>query len=720
LAKAVATDSIDVQLGQLAQPLPNGRGNPPDRLTEPNRLAEAQRFDTIWAQLALFGLTISLCSAVDFYPLRAGLTTPIELVPGCVLVVAAALFGPLLIPRRGVLAEVHVRASVMPLVVIGVLASVVLSFWIGRSLMIVYLVTSLVGIGRLPALLRNGDRRSYFWLLASAAIFSAYLFNVVHSLKYAGLYTPEQNLLGTLNHDTTFHTAIAFLIRNFGRPSIGLDGVLPLKYHFGSHIWFAALSALTAADPASVYGAAVPIVNAPLLVAAVTICGATIDGARKSAGSYILAGVGLIILSDFIDPKSYYISESYTFGLIGLLLCLPVLAKLAKVDSSTQFTAPCFAIAIAAVPLLALLKISVGVLWTAALVWLAIRRFGFSSRGLVVGGAALASLTLISFVASPGRSNFPGLNDALIIPFYYFRIFPYLSSYSSLFLPLALLLSQTKKFGGDGLRATFVRRSDVMLEVTIVVTLLGLIPPLLGIPQDSAVYYFLNVGQWIAMGIATARLSPDWLWRAIGAVRAGPAFALFVVFVGLQLTLNPGVFPMMSDLAIAADQKVDGRLLAGRSPAGYFSDTLWREHALWGSDFRAALAASAGSGIVQAVRAVAPTPQRDLAVFIPPNNADYWTLHKNCLDRHNVQVALTGQPSLLGGPPLSSGCPIDAHTAVYGANFMTRVMADADLCAHALDRGVERVLILEDSRPSPRNRVLDCKAHGDGAIGGGS
>jgi hypothetical protein len=233
------------------------------------------------------------------------------------------------------------------------------------------------------------------------------------------------------------------------------------------------------------------------------------------------------------------------------------------------------------------------------------------------------------------------------------------------------------------------------------------------------VYYFLNVGQWIAMGLLTARLSPDLPWRAIGAVRAGPALAIFVAFAALQLAINPAIYPAMSDLAIVADQKVDGKLLDGRSTTKYFLDTLRREHVLWGSDFRAALAASAGSGIIQAVRAAAPAPQLDLAVFIPPSNADYWSLHKACNDKHNVQVALTGQPSLLGGPPLSSGCPIDAHTAVYGASIMSRVVTDADLCAHALDRGLERVLVLEESRPSPRNRVLDCKVHAGGAIGDG-
>jgi hypothetical protein len=122
-------------------------------------LAEARRFDTAWAQVALFGFTISACGAAAYYPLRSGLETPIALIPGCVLIVAAALFGPLMIPMRGRLAEVRTRASAMPLATIGLLASVVLAFWADRSLLAAYVLISLGGLWRALALLRHGGGR---------------------------------------------------------------------------------------------------------------------------------------------------------------------------------------------------------------------------------------------------------------------------------------------------------------------------------------------------------------------------------------------------------------------------------------------------------------------------------------------------------------------------------------------------------------------------------
>jgi hypothetical protein len=673
------------------------------------RLAEAPQFDLTWARIALFGVTTSACTAITWTLLRSGLPTSPGLPSGCVLIVAAALLGPLLIPMRGGLVATQTRAPIMSLAVVAVTASLVLALWLGRALLPVYALIALGGLRRASTLLRNCDDASFRWTFASAAVFSIYLFNTVLGLNYAGVYTPEQSLLGTLNHDTTFHAAIAFLIRNFGTPSIGVDGVLPLKYHFGSHFWFAALSAMTSADPTSVYGAAVPIVAAPLLVVAAPICGASIDGGRKSPGSYIIIGVGLIFLSDLIDQKSYYISESYTSALVVLLLALPILASLAQTGESSKSAALHFAIAIVLLPNLAILKVSVGVLWTAALVWLAIRRLGLSWRAAAASGTALLVLATTMSVASPGRSNFPGLNNDLIIPFYYFRYFPSLSSYSSLFLPTMLALSQVKRFGGYGLRATFVNRSDLMLEVTIIVTLLGLGPPLLGIPQDSSVYYFMNVSQWFAIGLLTARLQPAIIWRSINVLSPGLTFAVFAASVFLQLTVfSPGVYATMRNLLIAADDKAQEKLLAGRSPVAYFIDTLSREHVLWGSDFRGVLATSAGSEVIRAVRAAAPTPERDLAVFIPPDNLGYWTLHKTCNDKHNVQVSLTGQPSLLGGPPASLACPIDAHTVIYGTNFLARAITDSDLCSHARDRSIRRVLVLEESRITPRNRILDC------------
>jgi hypothetical protein len=168
---------------------------------------------------------------------------------------------------------------------------------------------------------------------------------------------------------------------------------------------------------------------------------------------------------------------------------------------------------------------------------------------------------------------------------------------------------------------------------------------------------------------------------------------------------------LMQSTVVAADKVVDGKLLAGRTSTRYFIQTLRSQGTLWGADFREALASSVGAQVRQAVHDMAGSPARDLAVFTPPTNTDFWTLHSVCLEKHNVQVALTGQPSLFGGIPASYECARDAYVSAYGDGYQSRDgLTDAQLCAHAAERSIGRVLILAESRSGGQNRILDCTA----------
>ena len=348
----------------------------------PSRLTASSTFDSLWAQLALIGITISFCNAIVYYPLRLGLYTPVLLVPSCFLIVSAALLAPLLLPLRGWGADRNFRCVAMPLLSFLVLSGVLLAFVLRGYLLLVYMLIFLAGARRALQHLRTEGWLAFFFCVAVGCVAGLYLFSLVQSLNYAGLYTPEQSLLGTLNHDTTFHTSIAFMIQNFGVPSTAIDGIIPIKYHFGSHFWFAALGQLASSEPLFSYGAGVPIVLAPMVVIALLCSAVSIDRGRKPLAAYLLVGFGLVFLSDLIGGHAYYISESYSCALIGLLMLLPLLAFVADEPQLPPAQATiALAIAVAMIPLLLVLKISVGALWTAALGWIILRRYGFSMRG---------------------------------------------------------------------------------------------------------------------------------------------------------------------------------------------------------------------------------------------------------------------------------------------------------------------------------------------------
>jgi hypothetical protein len=673
------------------------------------RFDASTAFDVLWAQLAVIGVTISFCNAIVYYPLRSGLHNPPLLVPSCLLIMAVILFAPLLLPRTRLFSTINVRCAAMPLLSLAVLGGVLLALFVHAYLLLLYAAIFLAGARRALQLLRPEGWLSFAFCIAVGCIVGLYLFGTVQGLNYAGLFSPEQALLGTLNHDTTFHSSIAFLIQNFGIPSIGLDGIVLIKYHFGTHFWFAALGRLASAEPIYSYGAAVPIVAAPLLVVSVLLSAISIDHGRKPLAGYLLIAFALIFLSDRIGWQSYYISESYTFALIGLLLLLPLLAFLAGDDDySARIAFVGITTALLAIPFLTLLKISVGALWTAAVGYIAIRRYGLTSFGILTGTLGIAILLAVLWSITPATKDYNTISNDLIMPFYFFRLFG-LTSYSSIVIPMLFLLSKTRLYGGDGLFVSFTRKSDLMFEATIVVALLASIPPMVGIPQDSAVWYFFNVSQWIAIVLLAARLAPQTLpWPAhTVAVRSFPVMLAAVCV--LVLTLFGDIYRQAMSVVIAADQKSGGTLLNGGKASQYFVGAVKGEHVMWDSAFRNVVLANAGNQLIQTVWHALNKPDKDVAVFIPPENSAFWSLSGACHEKHNLQVALTGQPSLFGAPPASYGCDPDVYTTLFGRDNNSRSISDADLCEHARRRNIKRVIIVAESKPSERNRVLDCQ-----------
>jgi hypothetical protein len=176
-------------------------------------------------------------------------------------------------------------------------------------------------------------------------------------------------------------------------------------------------------------------------------------------------------------------------------------------------------------------------------------------------------------------------------------------------------------------------------------------------------------------------------------------------------SVKPQFYRKAGDILRAADKSNDGMLLHDRIALQYFRETWLSQHRLFGADFREALKRSPGAKVISAVESANDIPRQNFAVFIPPTDQTFWDFQATCRDKHNIQVSLTGQPSLLGGVPLSYGCARDAYQANYGSHFDAHDIGDADLCTHARERHILDVFILTDLSHPEANRTLHC---GDG------
>jgi hypothetical protein len=463
-------------------------------------------------------------------------------------------------------------------------------------------------------------------------------------------------------------------------------------------------------------------VAVPALVLSLLFAGLAMDRAEKPVWAYIAIGLFLLFLSDSIGLRSYYISESYTFGLIGLLLFMPLLSRLARSDGPSRDPI-LFGLGVVAIFFLMSLKVSVGVLWAVALGWIALRRFGMTIATFAIGAACAVGLFAGLKLFAPGPGDYAEATGALIVPFYIWRVsLDVRTAFSSFMFPLclALLVAGTARATrGIPLKDVITSKSDLIVEAIVVMTVVGALPAYLGIPQNDASWYFLNVGQWCAMAVLLSRFSPEDFREMKGRLSTGKlAGQVSVVLVFLLLgqlveSFTPSFYKRYNQLLYSADKKNGGNFLHSRNATQYLHETLRTERSLFGGDFRAALSNSIGARVIAEVAGLGPA-RPDLAVFIPPRNVTFWQFQSDCWDNRHVQVSLTGRLSLLGAPPKEHECPRGAYQANYGERIDSRTISDADLCIHAQERNIRRVLILNDLNASGGNRVLSCLPDGSG------
>jgi hypothetical protein len=664
----------------------------------------------VWAYVGLFWCGVAVVLGALTVVFRSGLAFPGTLFFTCLslLAVTALLPSALASWRHPLLDR---SAYLVPLSGAAVLFSPILALWVGPGVKYVYTLLAAILLPVAIVRVRGCSRRSLWFLVYGAPAAALYLFLAVNNQNVVNLYVPEQAYLGLLNHDTTLHLAVANMVTRFGLPSLGLDGLLPITYHTGSHFWFAGLAVAGGSLPLYAYPFATLLVSIPALFLALSMSVVFLRPERPAPSIGII--LALLFVVDVVSAgwTSYYISESYTLALAGLLFMLPLLLARAQRESGAD-ALRANAIALAAVVLLSWFKISVGLLWGIGVGYLALRSPGGRMRTLILllVLAGLALFCIKSFTLS--TADYHPQSGRLISFLYFFRAFPGMPSLASFLLPAGVVVVAAHVFGS--LRQAIRERRGLYVETVVVITVVGALPAALGVPQESAVWYFLNVAQWFAFPWLAAAIAPeavcagvrDLLHSATGKVIALLAGA--VAAFHLQAALTPGFLEIGRNLLRTAHAQSGRTLLEYDSPDRYFKHSLAGEHTLFGATFREALERSPGAGLVRATSGIAARKDR-IAVFIPPENSAFWKFPIGCRSLFNLQPALSGQPSLFGSPPAETGCERDVYTEVYGTDIASRALDHSALCARARQRAIAYVLILRDLNDLAANRELDCR-----------
>lgn len=205
----------------------------------------------------------------------------------------------------------------------------------------------------------------------------------------------ERMVLGTAFVDTLSHAAISSMLSNHGVPSIGVDGLVEFKYHWGSHALLGGISNLASIDAIAAYNVTYPAVFVVLLFK--TITGFIIrlgdfyeTSVRPLAVVLILF---MLMLAQSFIARPYLWMESNTIANVFMLLFMGVLLVYVKQQKALGTGIILFSIL--SLMVLSMLKISHGFVLVCALGFVSLRAYP-SIRTVVI--LMLGGLTVLIFV----------------------------------------------------------------------------------------------------------------------------------------------------------------------------------------------------------------------------------------------------------------------------------------------------------------------------------
>lgn len=367
--------------------------------------------------------------------------------------------------------------------------------------------------------------------LITALVFSLYTVGVVWGSGYLSPLYRENLISGFASNDTLFHGSLMGMIATYGIPSNGLDGLVYLPYHYGSHWIFAQISNLLSLEPLEFYNMAFPIIFIPfffksalsLIIDIQTVWNSN-SPQKKLRRSYLLwliffiGFVGFLPtswndnLGTVISLASFLPSESHVVGLSFCFLTLAIaLASFRKLRSQNQ---PMSQIEVVILPILlivlvaitSLLKISLGFLLFCLGVYLFLRLKLYTYQVLKIFSILfLASFTAIFLVNASGDSSV-AFTDYLSL-FAYWRDwvkypaqilwFYLLLFWSLIYITLRLWHRRIATLGE--LKTAILDRQLIDLEIVIVLSVVGLAPGMiLALPAGDA-GYFMDLQSWVSL-----------------------------------------------------------------------------------------------------------------------------------------------------------------------------------------------------------------------------
>lgn len=263
------------------------------------------------------------------------------------------------------------------------------------------------------------------------------------TLQFSQLNNEARLVNSQLHIDTLYHTAIAAMLKMNHVVSHGLHGLGPLEYHFGSHVFMAALSNIGFSSAFQSYNYFFVFLCIPLLGVAIISMAEELLPSQNDSDFYkklltyvfLFLCTGILLVGSFLYRfalwRSFFESESYTLSLI-LLMCLFSISLNSKLDMIKRFL-----LVSAVVGFMSLTKVSTGFCGLSLIgSWALLTSEKWWTKKWWMQWSILLFCGLLFLVLF--RLINPGMSDAIIEPFQFVRT--YVDFHGPFWLTLTLFI----------------------------------------------------------------------------------------------------------------------------------------------------------------------------------------------------------------------------------------------------------------------------------------
>ena len=582
------------------------------------------------------------------------------------------------------------------------------------------------------------------WLVGGSVLLSLWVAGIVwdayymHPLLLEGLATGRAFCV-----DTLMHAAVAGMLKTYGVVATGLDGLVRMPYHCGSHWVFAQMARLTGTTPFEFYQMGYVIIFVPVLLRSVLAFSADLRKLfhREEKAGWLFWGIFFIfcvglLRKGFADSigiwsQSKFVSQSYLMATALSFSFFSMLAhwgeRVPARDKALGFSDWIFLFVVA--PLMTgaigMTKISLVALIFPAAAYLVLRTPRLwrlpvlISLGLTLLSCAGVHRYALNLDVSAPVAAFAFIRKYVISRWgaaeAAWRVAMHLVFFNFWTLAFVALEAWRLRLAHRPSRLEASRsRETVGAELALFVAVLGAIPGLVwDIPGGSALY-FSDFQSWIGLALILFRL-PDYsplISAAVMKEKPGPAsrkWALLVGAIVLGWTLLGNLWRPIGSLVLGNVRMRSEMLLNLGEKEG---------KGLPSAGLRAALERSPGFAVLKALRelnAFAEIDKGHCLLYIPRENAAYWHLLRSCRLVPFVGPAVSGLALLDGLPEPDCRAQMNGyerydmripkvHVSLSEKNSIPR------LCAMVRSRGMDTLIVLMPDPSGAAYRRFECRS----------